>query len=69
MLLLNKNLPVPSRVKMNIIYMIIYFYFYFLVLIYKVLNNLMFSTNMIQECSTWCGEGNGEPYSNMCIRY
>lgn len=69
MLLLNKNLLVPTGFKRNTICMFIYFDFHFLVLIYKVLNNLMFSTNMIQECSKWCGEGNGGPYSNMYVRY
>lgn len=65
MLLLNKNLLIPIGVKMNTIYMFIYFYF--LVLIYKILNNLMFSTNMIQECSKWCGEGNGVSPIPICV--
>ena len=56
MLLWNKNILVPIRVKMNMIYMSIYFWFYSSVLFSKVLKNLMFSTNMIQECSKWVGK-------------
>lgn len=49
-----RNPLVPIRVKLNTISMFS-FYIYFLVLIYKVLNNLMFSTKMVQERSKWVG--------------
>lgn len=67
-LLLSKNVLVPIRIKMNTIYMFIYFYFYFLVLIHKVLNDLMFCTNMIQECAKWAGNIMAINFYNFSMR-